>query len=52
MPSDSMAELPVNQAATNLMVAMPRLAASAIIMAVLDSGFSVAKGLRKIIKPA
>ena len=36
MPSDSMAELPVNQAATNLIAAIPKLAASAMMMAVLD----------------
>ena len=44
MPSASMAELPVNPAATNLMVAIPRLAANAVTMAVLDCGSSVGKG--------
>jgi hypothetical protein len=39
-----MAELPVNQAATNLIVAIPKLAANAITMAVLDSGLSVSVG--------
>jgi hypothetical protein len=38
MPSDNMAELPVTNAATNLIAAMARFANSALYMATLEEG--------------